>query len=48
MLLESKEAEAIVSFRRQRGGELLGMTRFYRHLDDWPVGHYAHYLLATD
>jgi hypothetical protein len=48
MLLESSEAQAIMNMRRQLGGELLGMTRFFSWVDDWPASHYARYLLATD
>jgi len=47
MLLPEKEADAIVSLRENLGGEFLCMTRFYRWIDDWPVVHYARYLLET-
>ena len=47
MLLEEKQGEAIVALREALGGEYLGMTRFYSWLDDWPVVHYARYLLET-
>ncbi len=33
--------------RENLGGEILGMTRFMGWLDDWPVKHYARYLLET-
>jgi hypothetical protein len=48
MLLEDNYAEALVRLRQQRGGELLGMTRFMGWLDDWPVAAYARYLISTD
>lgn len=41
-------AEAIDHLRSDRGGELLGMTRFAGHLDDWPAAAWASYLLSTD
>ncbi len=41
-------AEAIAKMRTDRGGELLGMTRFSGHLDDWPVAEWAKFLLSTD
>ena len=47
MLLTEDQARAIVKMREDLGGEYLGMTRFYRWLDDWPVIHYARYLLET-
>jgi len=48
MLLEPEESAAIVAMRRSMGGEMLGMTRFYDRLDDWPAASYARYLLASD
>lgn len=45
MLLEDQQAEAIRAMREAIGGEVLGMIRFMDHLDDWPVLHYARYLL---
>lgn len=47
MLLDKKQGDAIVALREALGGEYLGMTRFYGWLDDWPVVHYARYLLET-
>lgn len=47
MLMEPKQAAAVVKLRENIGGEFLGMTRFYSHLDDWPVLHYARYLLEA-
>ncbi len=38
----------ILAWRRAHGGELLAMTRFRDHLDDWPVLNYARALLETD
>jgi hypothetical protein len=46
--LPQEMAEAIGRMRVDRGGELLGMTRFAGHLDDWPVADWGKYLLATD
>ncbi len=39
---------AMIGYRRRRGGELLGMTRFARQLDDWPFAQYARALLEED
>jgi hypothetical protein len=47
-LLSPEESEAIVKMRETKGGELLGMTRFYERLDDWPADNYARYYLETD
>lgn len=47
MLLEEEEALAIMKLRENIGGEILGMTRFLERLDDWPVLHYARYLLES-
>ena len=44
-LMPDAAEDAIVHWRRHHGGELMGMTRFYDHLDDWPVWHYAQSLL---
>lgn len=41
-------ADAIDNLRADRGGELLGMTRFAGHLDDWPAAEWASYLLTSD
>jgi len=46
--LEPDLAEAVSEFRRRRGGELAGTTRFDGHLDDWPLAHHALGLLAAD
>jgi hypothetical protein len=48
MILDVEYAEALVRLRQERGGELLGMTRFMGWMDDWPVAAYARYLLSTD
>lgn len=48
MALEPEHAEALRRLRKERGGELLGMTRFMGWLDDWPVASYARYLMDTD
>ena len=47
MYLKDDEHQSIVRMRENVGGELLGMTRFLGWLDDWPVKHYARYLLET-
>ena len=47
-LLRSEEADAIVAMREKSGGELLGMTRLYERLDDWPADNYARFFLETD
>lgn len=44
-LLTPEDAAQLRSFRRRAGGELLGMTRFYRWVDDWPAANYARHLL---
>lgn len=38
----------ILDYRAAHGGELLAMTRFSGHLDDWPFYHQAYGLLAQD
>ncbi|HUT34648.1 MAG TPA: hypothetical protein VNE39_14260 [Planctomycetota bacterium] len=40
--------DAIIAYRLAHGGELLGTTRFFDRLDDWPYAGYAHALLARD
>ena len=47
-LLNEEMIKAIVDYRETHGGEILGMTRFMRHLDDWPYAHYAYGLLTSD
>jgi len=47
-LLSDSQMRAIQNMREDLGGELLGMTRLYRWLDDWPVANYARYILSTD
>lgn len=47
MLLPEEQAEAVHKLRAALGGEILCMTRFMRELDDWPVLHYARYLLEA-
>lgn len=47
MLLDPAQAEAIRTMRENLGGEVLGMTRFKTWVDNWPVLHYARYLLET-
>ncbi|MGC9327771.1 MAG: hypothetical protein ACP5I1_09070, partial [Candidatus Hinthialibacter sp.] len=46
--LPSEMAQAIARLRADRGGVLLGMTRFSGWLDDWPVAEWAKYLLSVD
>lgn len=40
-LLTKAQASAIVNMREALGGELLGMTRLWDGLDDWPAYHIA-------
>lgn len=47
MLLPPEHAAGVMSLRENLGGELLCMTRFLSHLDDWPVLHYARFLLEN-
>ena len=47
MLLSKEYADAIVNMRENLGGELLSMTRFRSWVDNWPVLHYARFLLET-
>jgi hypothetical protein len=47
MLLRDEERRSLVRMRENMGGEFLGMTRFLGWFDDWPVKHYARYLLET-
>lgn len=47
-VLDKQTEEAIIRYRRQRGGEVLGTTRFMERLDDWPVWHVAESLLRHD
>ncbi len=46
--LGEKYDKMMMDYRAARGGELLGMTRFEDHLDDWPLHHYADALLRYD
>jgi len=46
--LEPDLADAVMEFRKRRGGELAGTTRFADHLDDWPLAHHAWGLLQAD
>ena len=48
MLLDEHQAKAIVKLRERIGGEFLGMTRFMGQIDDWPVLHYARYLIESE
>lgn len=48
MLLSEDAANGILSLKDQLGGSILGMIHFRDWLDDWPVMHYARYLLETD
>jgi hypothetical protein len=47
MLLTKEECDNIVKMRESIGGELLGMTRFRGWIDNWPVLHYARFLIET-
>lgn len=48
MMLPAKHEDAIVKMREAIGGELLGMIRYMRWVDNWPVVHYARFLLETN
>ena len=47
-ILSKQTVRKIAQYRRRHGGELLGMTRFSDHLDDWPAWHYCRGLLDID
>ncbi len=44
-VLEPDAMRQVLDYRSSHGGELLAMTRFQDHLDDWPVINYARALL---
>ncbi len=46
-IVDEETVRQILGYRRSRGGELLGMTRFSDHLDDWPVMNYARAMIET-
>jgi hypothetical protein len=46
--LRPEHERMILDYRRSHGGELLAMTRFTGHLDDWPFWHQAYSLLWHD
>ena len=46
-VLPQRVMRRVLDWRRGHGGELLAMTRFEDHLDDWPVLNYARALLET-
>lgn len=48
MLLPNDLANGAESLRENLGGEILGMTRFYSHIDNWPILHHARYLIETE
>lgn len=39
--LDEEKATSVIRFREERGGELLGTTRFVDWMDDWPVIGYG-------
>jgi len=47
-ILDENRASLIIRYREEKGGSLLGMTRFERWLDNWPVFGYAHGILNLD
>jgi hypothetical protein len=47
MLLPKEYEDSIVKMRESLGGELLGMTRFRSWIDNWPVVHYARFLIES-
>lgn len=44
-IVDRETMQQVFDYRRSHGGELLGMTRFMGHLDDWPVLNYARAML---
>ncbi len=46
-VLEPDTVRHIIAWRRAHGGELLAMTRFEDHLDDWPVINWARAMLEV-
>jgi len=46
--LGPQNERAILDYRLARGGELLALTRFAGHLDDWPYWHHAYAVLTHD
>ncbi len=46
-VLPQRVVRRVLEWRRAHGGELLGMTRFIDHIDDWPVLNWARALLET-
>ncbi len=46
-VLPQRAVRRVLDWRRDHGGELLAMTRFEDHLDDWPVLNWARALLET-
>ncbi len=46
-VLPQRVMRQILDWRAVHGGELLAMTRFKNHLDDWPVLNWARALLET-
>jgi len=45
-LFDSDTIDAILDFRRAKGGELFGTTRFDKQMDDWPFARVAYALLS--
>ncbi|MCU0962815.1 MAG: hypothetical protein MUF48_22185 [Pirellulaceae bacterium] len=41
-LLSSEQANRVVTARLTGGGQFCGMTRFAKHLDDWPLADYLY------
>lgn len=46
-MLSPEYSKAIINLRENLGGELLGMTRFWDGLDDWPAYNLALYYLEA-
>ncbi|MGC9319427.1 MAG: hypothetical protein ACP5KN_15445 [Armatimonadota bacterium] len=46
-VLEPETVRQVIDWRRGHGGELLAMTRFQDHLDDWPVTNWARAMLEV-
>lgn len=47
MLLSKELADGMINLRENLGGEIMGMTRFRSWIDNWPVIHYARFLIES-
>ena len=48
MLLPTEMSDAVLAMREAIGGQILGMTKFIDHVDNWPVLNVARFLIETD